>query len=263
MLASVLVTLALLAQAPAPAPQAPQPAIALHVPALEAAGVPAHVVEFCQEHLYGELQRQGFTVLRADASSAERARARAVVVGELVLFPSGFRVTARARAADDGQVLAEHVTQNVPEQRLLDALTEAVNALAPQLRARLAPAPVPLATPAPRPERPLRKWAWIPAAGGAVLLGTGTAFLFQARAKQRELEGPQGGGEPVDGAAVASAGERAQTLSRVSYGLGGALVAAGAALYFLPVERLWGGGVEGPVRLHVAPGGVALSGVLP
>lgn len=261
MLAPLLATLALLAQLPAPA-ATPTPAGVVRVPPLEAAGVSSHVVDFCQEHLYAELQRQGFAVLRADASPDEvrAAEARAVVVGELVQFPTGFRVTTRARTAADGKLLAEYVVQAVPEQRLLDALTEAVEAVAPRLRAQLAPvAPV---AKVPDVERPLRRWAWAPAAGGAVLLGVGTVFLLEARSKQQELEGPRVTGEPVlDGEAVAEEGQRAQTLSRVSYALGAAGVAAGAAMYFLPVERLWGGGEQ--LRLQVSPRGVSVSGVLP
>jgi hypothetical protein len=262
----LLATLAILSQAPAPssaspaaAPPSPAP-LTVHVPALEAAGVPSHVVDFCQEHLYAELQRQGFAVQRA---GDEPSGARAVVVGELVLFPSGFRVTTRARSAEDGTVLAEHVAQAVPEQRLLDALTEAVNAMAPALRAKLAPAQPLAQAPTLAPERPLRRWAWVPAAGGALFLGAGTVFLLQAREKQRELEAAPSGQEPLDGEAVASSGQRAQTLSRVSYALGGAGVLAGAALYFLPVERLWGGSSAQPVRLQAGPGGVSVSGVLP
>lgn len=260
MLAPLLATLTLLAQLPSPA-ATPTPVGVVRVPALEAAGVPSHVVDFCQEHLYAELQRQGFAVLRADASPDEvrAAGARAVVVGELVHFPTGFRVTTRARTAADGKLLAEYVVQAVPEQRLLDALTEAVEAVAPKLRAQLAPvAP----TAAPVAERPLRRWAWAPAAGGAVMLGVGTAFLLQAHSKQEELEGPRVTGEPVlDGDEVAQEGQRAQTLSRVSYALGAAGVLAGAAMYFLPVERLWGG--SEPLRLQVSPRGVGVSGVLP
>ncbi len=237
----------------------------VRVAALEASGVPEHVVDFCQEHLYAELQRQGFAVLRADASPQEMQAAdpRAVVVGELVHFPNGFRVTTRARTEDTGRVFAEHVAQAVPEQRLLDALSAAVEQLAPKLRAQLAPV-VPVAQPA-APERPLRRWAWAPVAGGAVFLGVGTAFLLEARSKQQELEGPRVTGEPVlDGEAVAREGQRAQTLSRVSYALGGTAVLAGAAMYFLPVEKLWGGGGEPqPLQLRLSPTGVGVSGVFP
>jgi len=261
--APLLATLALLAQLPTPAPAAP-PTPTVHVPALEAAGVETHVVEFCQEHLYAELQRHGFAVTRADASeeSLRSASAPAMVVGELVLFPAGFRVTTRVRSAADGKLLAEHVSESVPEQRLLDALTEGVEALAPRLHAQLAPV-APVAA-APAPARPLRRWAWAPAAGGTVLLGLGTVFLLQARSRQRELEGARTPGAPVlDGESVARSGRRAQTLSRLSYAVGGAGVLAGAALYFLPVERLWGGGKEQKLRLQVSPGGVGVSGVLP
>jgi hypothetical protein len=263
-LVPLLATLAVLSQAPAPPPASPAPApLTVHVPALEAAGVPAHVVDFCQEHLYAELQRQGFAVQRADAG-AEAGRAQAVVTGELVLFPSGFRVTTRARSSDGGTVLAEHVAEAVPEQRLLDAITEAVSALAPQVRAQLSPAqPLVAHAPTASAERPLRRWAWAPAAGGVVFLGAGTVFLLQARAREQELEAAPSGQEPLDGEAVASEGRRAQTLSRVSFALGGAGLLAGAALYFLPVEQLWGGGGTQSVRLHAGPGGVAVSGVLP
>ena len=260
------VTLVLLAQTPTavtPPPASPAPTV--RVSALAAAGVPAHVVDFCQEHLYAELQREGFAVLRADATPADTAAARAAVTGEMVLFPSGFRVTVRAHRTDDGRLLAEHVAQQVPEQRLLETLTEAVAALAPSLRVQLTPAaPEPLA-PAPTlsEQRPLRRWAWVPLAGGALFLGTGTAFLLQARSHDNTLNQPGPVTPPVDGEAVASSGQRAQTLSRVSFALGGAGVLAGAALYFLPVERLWGSTKASSLQLHVGPGGVGVSGVLP
>ena len=108
---------------------------------------------------------------------------------------------------------------------------------------------------------PLRRWAWIPAAGGVALAGVGTVFYLQAGDKYDELD--QGGRDaPIrDPEGVASSGRRAQTLSRVAFGLAGAGLVTGAVMFLLPGDE--------PAKVQpsavVVPGGgmVGLSGTWP
>lgn len=85
----------------------------------------------------------------------------------------------------------------------------------------------------PPPPASGRDYAWIPAAGGAVALGAGTFFLFEARGAHEQLRADD---PPVSGEAPAQIrrrGESAQVLGFVGVGLGiAALAGAGALLAF-------------------------------
>ncbi|MDY7225813.1 hypothetical protein [Hyalangium rubrum] len=124
------------------------------------------------------------------------------------------------------------------------------------------PTPPPDVTPVAPPEvarqgSSARRWAWAPAAGGAVFAGVGTYFYLQARDRHDKLTNADG---PLDGAKLAKEGKQAQTLSRVGFGLGAAGLITGAVLFLLPGE-------EAPVRptVSVGPGGgmVGVAGTLP
>ncbi|NVJ03402.1 hypothetical protein HV824_35650, partial [Myxococcus sp. AM009] len=114
----------------------------------------------------------------------------------------------------------------------------------------------------PEPLRPLRRWAWLPAAGGVALAGVGTVFYLQAGDRYSRLDQDGTPDAPLDDAdGLASSGRRAQTLSRVAFGLGAAGLVAGAVMFLLPGEL--------PAKVQpsaaVVPGGgmVGLSGTLP
>ncbi|MFP2913393.1 hypothetical protein ACLESD_52040, partial [Pyxidicoccus sp. 3LFB2] len=100
------------------------------------------------------------------------------------------------------------------------------------------------------------------AAGGVALAGVGTVFYLQAGDKFDELNKGGTGGPPVaDPDGVVSSGRRAQTLSRVAYGLGAAGIAAGVVMFLLPGDE------EPKVQpsAAVVPGGgmVGVSGTWP
>jgi hypothetical protein len=119
------------------------------------------------------------------------------------------------------------------------------------------PSPTPVA---PAPKMNLRRLAWVPAAGGVVLAGTGTFFFLQARDRYNQLDKPTGSGTPIDGNKIASEGRQKQTLSRIFFGLGAAGLVTGGVFYLFP-------GDEKPVHptVTLAPGGgmVGVAGTLP
>ncbi|MBZ4418713.1 hypothetical protein [Myxococcus sp. RHSTA-1-4] len=218
-------------------------------------------------------------------------KAEVVLVAELGQFLSGYRTGARMYLARDGSLITEHLIPGVREDQLLDALTQSLEVVVPRTRTALrGPPPMPPmkdvpppgVTPPPRPPptattppqvvtpveqppapeaHPLRRWAWLPAAGGVALAGVGTLFYLQAGDKYDELD--KGGTDvPIsDPDDVASSGRRAQTLSRVAFGLAGVGLVTGAVMYLLPGDA--------PPKVQpsaaVVPGGgmVGLSGTWP
>lgn len=109
-------------------------------------------------------------------------------------------------------------------------------------------------------ERPLKSWAWAPAAGGVVAGGFGVMFALQARASyDRLLSGDRNitSIEQLD--RVVASGKTTQTAGVVLIGIGALGLTAGAVMYFVNI----------PLMRHVALGasrqGVAvqIGGVLP
>jgi hypothetical protein len=217
-------------------------------------------------------------------------KSEVVLVAELGQFLSGYRVGARMYSSRDGALITEHLIPGVREDQLLDALTQSIEVVVPRTRTALrgAPAmppmkdvpppggtPSPRKTPAPTPTQevvatpeqpaprvyPMRRWSWLPAAGGVALAGVGAVFYRQAGDKYDELD--RGGTPtPIQNAdEVASSGRRAQTLSRVAFGLAGAGLVTSAVMFLLPGEA--------PAKVQpsaaVVPGGgmVGLSGTWP
>ncbi|QSQ20556.1 hypothetical protein JY651_35745 [Pyxidicoccus parkwayensis] len=225
-------------------------------------------------------------------------KAEVVLVAELGQFVSGYRAGARMYRSTDGSLITEHLVPGVSEDQLLDALTKALDVVVPRTRTALRGAPpvasmpsmqdVPPPTVATRPPEqktpttevapvkppevtatkepaprayPLRRWAWLPAAGGVALAGVGTVFYIQAGNKFDTLNnGGTTGPRVEDPDGVAADGRRAQTLSRVAFGLGAAAIGAGVVMYLLPGD----GAKEAKVQPSAAmvPGGgmVGLSG---
>lgn len=217
------------------------------------------------------------------------AQADVVMIAELVQFLSGYRVGLKAYATRDGELLAEHYVPGVREDQLLDALTQASEKVLPPVRQTLRPSPAPVvqappppvkdpvtapvkdpvtAPVQPRPELTASHsgtpgWAWMPAAGGAVLLGVGTYFLVQAdkdfhTLKDMKIDGPE------DGARLRDSGKRSQLLSQGAYALGAAGVVTTGLVYLLSGKDK---GEPVPVRptASVGNGGgmVGVAGTLP
>lgn len=327
MLTPLLVTtLVLLNQAPA-APDGPITAL---IAPPDTAGVPGHVVEFAQEHVAEQARAKGLTVIRMKdfirklpaskrrsllkckrtelrclTALGQAAKSEVVLVAELLQRMDGYRVGTKIYKTVDGGLVAEHLIPGVREDGMLDAITQSLDVVVPQVISQLRPSaapiePTPTEPPKPTPAEPLKPtpteppkltpteppkptpteptepaqpkpepepskhpWAWVPAAGGAVFAGVGTVFYLQAKDKYDELSkgGDKPGQQALDGPKIASEGRRAQTLSRVAFGIGAAGVVTSAVLYLLPAKE------KPPVTptVTVGPGGgmVGLAGTLP
>jgi hypothetical protein len=103
----------------------------------------------------------------------------------------------------------------------------------------------------------LRSWAWAPAAGGVVFAGAGTYFMLQARDKYNKLDSGPG---PYDGEQLEKDGKKAQTLSRVAFGVGTAGIVTGVVFFLMPGEQ---SSVRPSVALGPAGGMVGVAGTLP
>jgi hypothetical protein len=320
-LTPLLVTLVLLNQAPA-APDGPITAL---IAPPDTAGVPGHVVEFAQEHVAEQARAKGLTVIRMKdvlrklplakrrslgrckrtelrclVALGEAAKSEVVLVAELLQRMDGYRVGTKIYKTADGGLVAEHLIPGVREDGMLDAISQSLDTVVPQVIKQLRPSATPPPTevtpppdvkPPPGPEqtsevtpegkppegkppegKPLElekapepskhPWAWAPAAGGAVFAGVGTVFYLQAKDKYDQLAN---GGEPgradLEGNKLVSDGRRAQTLSRVAFGLGAAGVVTSVVLYLLPAKEP----LAVTPSVTVGPGGamVGLAGTLP
>jgi hypothetical protein len=209
----------------------------------------------------------------------EAAQADVVLISELVQFLSGYRVGIKAYATRDGELLAEHYVPGVREDQLLDALTLDCEKVLPPVRQALRPSgtpvvqtPTPVTPPPTQPVRPTPEvtasrsgapgWAWLPAAGGAVLLGAGTYFLVQAGNDYRALKNLDIK-DADEGAQRLASGKRSQLLSQGAYALGAAGVVTTGLIYLLSGKH------EGTSQVRptaaVGPGGgmVGVAGTLP
>jgi hypothetical protein len=92
--------------------------------------------------------------------------------------------------------------------------------------------------PAPPPPAPVkyevrgggaRRWAWLPATVGGVVLGGGLVFWRTSEAKYQQLKDGRLRPE-ADSQKLADDGKREQTMSRVGVGVGSALIVTGAAM---------------------------------
>ncbi len=321
-----------LAAAPATSPQTP---ITVLVAPPDAAGAPSHVIEFAQEHVSEQLKSRGLEVIRIEdvtrkmSASKRRAlqrcnrtapacikslgtvgKSEVVLVTELGQLRSGYRAGARMYAARDGKLITEHLIPGVREDKLLDALTKALDVVVPRTQTELRgtqapppklelppppdttttqanpppklemppppavttptpatpgtePAPTEVTTPGPvARDYPLRRWSWLPAAGGAALVGVGVVFQLQASDKYSQLNTGGDVNNPIPNPDdLASSGKRAVLLRNVAFGLGAAAIGAGVVMYLLPGDA--------PPKMQpsaaVVPGGgmVGLSGTWP
>jgi len=299
-LTPLLLTLVLLHQAPA----APEEPITVLIAPPDTAGVPGHVVEFAQEHVAEQARSKGFTVIRMKdflkklpsakrrsllrckrtelrclIALGEAAKSEVVMVAELLQRMDGYRVGTKIYKTADGGLVAEHLIPGVREDGMLDALSQSLDTVVPQVIRQLRPssAPPDEATPKPpdevtpkpsKPEAPtpapkpnLRRWAWVPAAGGAAFAGAGTYFLLQARSHYTKLDSGGTLDDPHrDAAQIVKDGQSAQNLSRITFGIGAAGLVTAAVFYLFP-------GDEKPVQptVTVGPGGgmVGLVGTWP
>lgn len=209
----------------------------------------------------------------------EAAEADAVMIAELVQFLSGYRVGLKAYATRDGELLAEYYVPGVREDQLLDALTLASEKVVPHVRQALHPRVLPVVEAPPQPDTPVKPvvpepvvtagrsgapgWAWVPAAGGAVLLGVGTLFYVQAGKDYNDLTDPNLQDRNL-GLKLKASGERSQLMSRAAYALGAAGVVTSGLIYLLSgKDSDKPGQVRPTASVGNGGGSVGLMGTLP
>jgi hypothetical protein len=105
-------------------------------------------------------------------------------------------------------------------------------------------------------------WAWLPAAGGAVLLGAGTYFFVQAGKDYDALKNLDIK-DAEDGAQRLESGKRSQMLSQGAFALGAAGVVTTGLIYLLSGKD--DGASKVRPTASVGPGGgmVGVAGTLP
>jgi hypothetical protein len=210
----------------------------------------------------------------------EAAEADAVMIAELVQFLSGYRVGLKAYATRDGELLAEYYVPGVREDQLLDALTQASEKVVPQVRQALRPHLTPVVQTPTRTETPVKPvvaepvvtarrssapgWAWVPAAGGAALLGVGTFFYVQAGKDFQALTDPTLSDRNL-GLKLRESGKRSQMLSGVAGAVGAAGVVTSGLIYLLSGKEEPGNPMQVRPTASVGNGGgsVGLMGTLP
>jgi hypothetical protein len=150
------------------APAAPEEPILVLIAPPDTAGVPAHVVEFAQEHVAEQARGRGLTVIRMKdflkkLPSARRrallkckrtdlkcltalgqaAKSEVVLVAELLQRMDGYRVGTKVYKTQDGGLVAENLIPGVREDGMLDALTQSLDVVVPKLVQELRPGSVP------------------------------------------------------------------------------------------------------------------------
>ncbi|WXH28881.1 hypothetical protein WA016_02828 [Myxococcus stipitatus] len=137
----------------------------------DATGVPAHVVEFAQEHVADQLEARGLRVIRIEnvvrklPATRRRAllrckrteapclqwlgtvsKAEVILVVELSQPATGYRAGVRTYAAKDGSLVTEQFAVDAVEDRLLDTLTQVLDTVVPatQRAVRGLPPPPPI-----------------------------------------------------------------------------------------------------------------------
>ena len=159
-LTPLLATLVLLTQAPT----SPDEPITVLIAPPDSAGVPAHVVEFAQEHVAEQVRSQGFTVkrmkdvlrkmpaakrrallkckrteLRCLTSLGEAAKTEVVLIAELMQRMDGYRVGTKVYRSVGGALVADNLVSGVREDGMLDALTQSLEVVVPKMRKELRP----------------------------------------------------------------------------------------------------------------------------
>jgi hypothetical protein len=174
-----------------------------------------------------------------------------VAVGSAVAVnPGTHRVVARAPGMADGIAtiaLSEHQSLEVP-LRLERAASTPPAPMTPEASARPAGVGAHVS--------PWRVVAGVTAGTGLVAAGVGTYFGLHAKSKfdQSNRSGCSGDACTAGGAAIRHDALSSATASDVAFGIGGVLIAAGIALWFLaPSSQL-------EPRVSVAPGAFVVSG---
>jgi hypothetical protein len=136
-------------------------------------------VEFAQEHVAEQARGKGLTVIRMKdflrklsspkrrqllkckrtelrclTALGEAAKSEVVLVAELLQRTDGYRVGTKIYKTVDGGLVAENLIPGVREDGMLDALTQSLDAVVPQVIRQLRPSQAPPeVTPPPNPDQ--------------------------------------------------------------------------------------------------------------
>jgi hypothetical protein len=234
-------------------------------PGLKVVNLPAETGDFYSEHLALQLGREGLRVITgseirsllgmerqkqllgcSDESSncmaelADALGANALLVGSVGKFGSVYQINLRV-LSNTGTELAAFASTAATEPAVLEELTRGARALASQMRP---------------PDITLRRWSWVPAAGGAVLGGAGAIMLGQAAGWHSALVGSGAQATPLATARqYRDQGPVLQGAGLVLAGVGAAAIGVAAWMFFAH---------DAPkVALIPTPAGLAVSGGLP
>jgi TolB-like protein len=230
------------------------PEVKLASPGLTGINLKTDVVLFYSDHLAQQMTLQGLRVITASEISvlmglerqkqllgcgestssclAELANAlgvAGVVTGSIGFVDGVYQVNVKVVAANDGRLLSAYSNRVAREREVLNALTEAASAMAPELRSALG---------ANAPPEPTgrRIFALIPAAVGLAGVGVGVAMFASAGGDASRLRGTAGVPSvlsPAEAADVHAGGKTKETVGVVAVSVGvAALVGAGVLFLF-------------------------------
>ncbi len=237
----------------------------LAMPRLTALNLDDKTASFYAEHLAQQLSQRGLSVVTAkdletllgierqkellgcaaDSSSCSAELANAlgvdgVVVADLAKLGTTYQLNVKVLSAIDGRRLASSSARVGSEEMLLPQLDATAKEIAQQLGGRGQEGSL------------LKPVAWGTVGLGAVLAATGTALLFNAKARHDALTSPTE--SPTDAptaSRLASEGQTFQTFGIAGVAVGVAAVAGGTAALLLS-------GSKAQVAFVPQPGGMAV-----
>lgn len=295
-----LLVAALVAAAPSPAPTpgktAPgkttkaKPAAAdapikLAAPQLSVLNMDARAGTFFNEHVAEAFSAQGFRVTTAkeieELVGLERRRqlvgcdesnsclselanalgVDAIISGEIGKLGGGkYQLLLKVNSSLDGRQLSSYTARAPSEEGVLDEISKAARAMAPEIARAFGRTLKPLVR---ERQATARDYAWLPAVTGALAAGGGGFCIWQASVHYQQLANPTAPMTIAQGDALRSSGKAFQGAGLAALGVGGAALIASGAMFLLG-----GGGDQKPAATAsatVVPGGfaVGVAGVLP
>lgn len=159
-----------------------------------------------------------------------------ILTGDIGKFGTKYQITLKILSASDARVLAAYSARVNGDEALLDELSRAARAMAPEIGRKLGRVLVATKHAATlEPEaKPLKiPWGWVALGTGAVLAGGGGYSMSLAAARYDQLRNPTGQVSTATATQLHQQGVLFQSAGWVAIGVGAAAVAGGAALLIL------------------------------
>jgi hypothetical protein len=219
-----------------------------------AAGIAVVTQREISEMIGLERQKQLLGCSEGNQCMVELANAlgvNGILLGDVAKLGSRFQISLKVIDAGNGQALSVKSFRANDEEALIDGLSSAANEMAIELQRRFGR--VPVATAAPSGGGVSKTTWWIPAVGGALLVGAGALCLGLSRGDYAQLDPSQPPATLTETQAneIAARGKGLQTAAVVLFAVGAAAAvsAAGIAVF----------GTETRVIATVTPEGGAFS----